>query len=174
MADELLKTMLWRWTDDGVMAPVGRYASQKLLDATFTVGETYLLSPFEQRSKASHAHYFAQLADLFANLPEDFDEDVPSVEHMRKWALIRTGWRNTRTIACSSHAKAMKLAAWIRPLDDEGYSIVVVDGSTVHHMTAQTQAHRAMGKAAFQKSKDDVLGYWKERIAEHYRAKAEV
>lgn len=167
MADERILSVLWEWTDDGVMKPAGRFAKQ--CDDIFTVGEKYLFPlPEEARSKGSHNHYFARLAELFANLPETLDGDgVPATaEHMRKWGLIRTGWRDERSIVCSSAAKANKLAAFIRPIDD--YGIVVVVGATVVVMTAKSQRHRAMGKVAFEKSKQDVIGYWEAIIANAY------
>ena len=46
----------------------------------------------EHRSKASHDHFFAIINEAWKNLPEDMGDDFPSPEHLRKWALIKSGF----------------------------------------------------------------------------------
>lgn len=132
-----------------------RPSFQRQADDLFCIGETYTLAPVEDRSAASHRHYFAAINEVWQNVPEHLAGEFPTAEHLRKKALIRAGYRDERTFVCSSKAEAVRLAAFLRPVDD--YAIVSVSGSTVVQWTAKSQSMRAMGKADFQKSKDDVL-----------------
>jgi hypothetical protein len=128
---------------------------QKRADAAFVVGEVYRLEPVEDRSAASHRHYFAAVAEAWANLPEDQAARFPTSEHLRKWALIQAGYHNRRELLASSKAEAARLAAFIEPMDE--YASVTVRVGAVEVLTARSQSVRAMGKTDFQKSKDAVL-----------------
>lgn len=132
-----------------------RPSFQKQADALFCIGETYTMAPVEDRSAASHRHYFAAINEAWANLPEDLAPRYPTAEALRKAALIRAGYRDERSIVCASKAEALRLSAFIRPMDDFAY--VAVSEAVVTVYTAKSQSVRAMGKAEFQKSKDDVL-----------------
>lgn len=145
--------LLYRWTGEG-MTPLPRFMRQ--CDAEFVIGDIYLLARHEDRSAASHAHYFASVSEAWKNLPEHMSDRWPTADHLRKFALIQTGHRDERSIVCSSKAEARKLAAFIKPMDE--YAVVAVSEAVVSVFTAQSQSMRAMGRAAFQRSKDDVLG----------------
>ncbi|KKK96937.1 hypothetical protein LCGC14_2657750 [marine sediment metagenome] len=125
-------------------------------DRHYVVGESYWLAPYEARSARSHNHFFACLNEAWANLPEDMADQFPSPEHLRKKMLIKTGFRDERSVVCASKAEALRVAAFIDPLD--GYAVVVVKESTVLHFTAKSQSQRAMGAKVFQESKEAVLG----------------
>jgi hypothetical protein len=131
-------------------------------DEQFVVGERYAMVEHHERSSASHAHYFATLHDLWLNLPEHVAPQFPTAEHLRKHALIATGYADRRSIVCSSAAEARRIAAFIAPSDT--FAVVKVDAATITVWTAQSQAMKAMGKKAFQQSKDDVLGWCADRI----------
>jgi hypothetical protein len=132
---------------------VGR--SQKDADAAYVIGQRYILEAIEERSAASHRHYFASIAEAWANLPEPLVERFASPEMLRKHALMHVGYRDERSIVCTSRAEAKRLAAFVKPIDE--YAIITTEGSTVSIWTAKSQSMRAMGKRAFQKSKDDTL-----------------
>jgi hypothetical protein len=123
----------------------------------FVVGATYTLEEKHERSAASHAHYFASLNEGWLNLPEDTAERFPTPEHLRKFALIRTGHYDERSIQCGSPEEALRLAAFIEPMDE--FTIVVVDHAMVTVYTSKSQSIRAMDKKTFQQSKTDVLEY---------------
>lgn len=142
----------FEWNGEA-MVPTPRFA--KLCDTQFVVGENYVLVPHEGRSAASHGHYFAALTEAWRNLPEAEGSRFPSVEHLRKWALIKAGFADERSIVCSSKAEARRLAAFVQPLD--GYAVVLASEAVVKVYTAQSQSHRAMGAKAFQESKEKVL-----------------
>lgn len=144
--------MIYRWTGEA-MEPTARFRAAA--DDDFTVGELYRLDPCEVRSEASHRHYFATLQDIWLSLPEEVH--FASVEHLRKFALIRTGYRDERSIACASRAEAQRVAAFIRPMDD--FAVVLVTEAMVTVYTAKSQSRKAMGHKVFQESKDAVLDY---------------
>lgn len=128
-------------------------------DKEFVVGETYQMVEHHDRSGVSHRHFFASVNEAWKNLPEMYSgfPFAESAEHLRAYALIRTGWCDTHTITCTSKAEAMRLAAFIRPID--AFSLVDVKESTVTRYTAKSQSMRAMGKDDFQRSKQDVLDF---------------
>ena len=119
-------------------------------------GTHLVVVPYEPRSQKSHDHFFAIVADAWANLPEDQVGRFGDSEHLRKWCLIRAGYRDERTMVCASNAEALKLAAFIRPMDD--FAVVTVERAVVSVYTAKSQSMKAMGAKVFQESKDAVFG----------------
>lgn len=161
-----------RW-DGEAMVPLPGFARRA--DAQFVIGQTYRLEPVEDRSAASHRHYFAAINEAWANLPDHMAERFPSPESLRKFALIKAGYADSRQIVAASKAEAQRLAAFIRPMDE--YAVVTVDQAVVTIFTARSQSVRAMGKAEFQDSKQkvldviaDMIGVTSEALAAHGRA----
>lgn len=148
---------LFEWTGE-VMAPL----NPRLADRMYVVGERYNLEPREDRSVASHRAYFAALNDAHANLPEDLADRWPTSDHLRRYALIRTGYRDERSIVAASKAEARRIAAFIKPMDE--FAVVAVHNAAVIVWTATSQSMKAMGKKDFQASKDAVLGFVAELI----------
>jgi hypothetical protein len=140
----------FRWTGTE-MVPL----RPRLADRQYVIGEEYSLVPHEDRSPASHRHFFAAVNEAWKSLPEDMADSFPTPDHLRKYALIRAGYRDERTIVASSRAEALRIAAFVKPMDE--YALVSTAGSTVVVLTAKSQSERAMGRADFQASKDAVL-----------------
>lgn len=139
--------------DGEVMRPL----RPRRADAFYTVGQRYILETVSQRSDPSHKHEFAWLREAWMNLPEHL-ADLPhctSPEHLRKWALIRAGYSDSHTIVCSSKAEAIRVAAFIRPIDE--FAVVITQGATVTRYTAKSQSKRAMGAKEFQDSKTKIM-----------------
>ena len=134
----------------------------RIADEHYVIGQKYQMVEHQERSKRSHDHFFASVADAWANLPEDEDR-FPTAEHLRKWALIKAGYADERTIVCGSKAEAQRVAAFVKPIDS--YAVVLVNGPVVKFYTAQSQSMRAMGKQTFQQSKDAVLKVLDELLA---------
>lgn len=151
--------IIYQWNGEA-MVPQARFA--KACDRAFVVGEHYRLIPHEDRSAASHRHFFAAVNESWTNLPDHLAERFPTSEHLRKWALIKAGYRDERTLVAASKAEAQRLAAFIRPMDD--FAVVVVSEATVTVYTAKSQSVRAMGRETFQASKEAVLGVLSEMI----------
>lgn len=146
--------LLYRW-DGEAMRPVGRFAKEA--ETAFKSGLSYKLVEVEDRSMRSHRHYFAELHQLWLNLPEEWGEQFVDEEHMRKFALIRAGYCESRQITVADTEEAKAVAAFIRPMDD--YSVVAVNDCVVTVYTAESQSVKNMGNKRFQKSKTDVLDY---------------
>lgn len=146
--------LLFRYEGEGEFKPATDYWGRRA-DLSYVVGEVYRLVTFEERSQASHNHYFASLQNGFDNLPDTMRDQFPTAEHLRKKLLIRAGYADERSIVCASKAEAHRMAAFIRPIDE--YAIVSVREAVVRVFTAQSQNMRAMGAKAFQESKQAVL-----------------
>lgn len=142
----------FKW-DGEIMCPLPGFARR--CDAAFVIGEVYNLEAIEQRSAKSHAHYFASINEAWQTLPEQHAEQFPTSEHLRKWCLIRAGYAEQRQIVASSKAEALRLAAFIKPMDS--YAVVTVREGVVIVYTAESQSMKAMGKERFQASKTAVL-----------------
>ena len=139
--------------DGEVMRPQQRYAWQAR--RLFAVGAAYPRVIHEERSDATHRHYFAAINEAWKNLPEALSKKHPSAEHLRRWALVKAGYADERSIVCDSNAEALKVAAFIKPMDD--YAVVIVRDEVVRVFTAKSQSARAMDKKSFQESKSAVL-----------------
>src|SRR5262245_27323138 len=118
--------LIFHW-DGESMVPDPRH--QQACNKAFVVGERYPLVVHEQRSVASHRQYFASVNEAWANLPEDTAERFPTAEHLRKYALIKAGYRDERSVMCASKAEAQRVAAFIRPMDE--FAIVVTNAALV-------------------------------------------
>ncbi len=124
----------------------------------------------KQRTQAEHNQQFAEIKDLWETLPE-WMADAPyakSPEHLRKHALISTGYSDTDIIDCGSHEVAVAVAPVVakrarmadgKGRERNGYAIVTVRGSLVTCSTAQSQSYKAMDRDAFRESKRRVLDF---------------
>lgn len=136
--------------------PANRFWANKC-DERFVVGQGYTLDEVHARSSATHAHYFALLNDIWHSLPDHLSEQFPTSEHLRKYALIKTGFHTMQQHVCKSEAEARRLAAIIKPYDS--YQVVIVKDSVVTVYHAISQDHRSMDRRMFQESKEKVLDW---------------
>lgn len=144
--------IVYEWDGDA-MKPLGRF--KRTCDKEFVVGQLYPLVIAEARSANSHRHYFASLHEAWLNLPEDMAERFPTDEHLRKYALVKAGYADERSIVCGSKAEAQRIAAFVKPMDS--FALIVVREATVKVFTPQSQSTKAMGAKIFQASKEAVL-----------------
>lgn len=135
------------------MTPLARF--QHRCTDQFEIGKVYRLIQDEERSMASHRHYFACIHEGWLNLPENIARRFLNEDHLRAWCLIKAGWSNERDIVCDSINDAGTIGSFIG--EREPYVVVVVDGRVVKVFSARSQSVRSMGKEAFQQSKQDVL-----------------
>ena len=144
--------ILFRWNGEA-MEPLQRF--HNIVNEQFVVGQVYRMDAIEERSQASHSHYFASIHDRWMSLPEQYGGRFPTEAHLRKWALIKAGYHDQRTFVCATKAEAQRMAAWVKPIDE--FAVVMVREATVTVYTAKSQSVRAMGKHEFQDSKQRVL-----------------
>lgn len=131
-------------------------AHRRMADREFVIGAFYTMVEHQERSQSSHNHFHAIVQTAWQNLREEDAERFPTADHLRKYALIRAGYRDERTIVCASKAEAQRMAAFMKPLDE--YAIITASEAAVRVWTAKSQSYKAMGKADFQASKDAVIG----------------
>jgi hypothetical protein len=143
---------IYTWTGDGFV-PMRGYAARAARD--FKAGENYALEVREDRSPQQHRHYFAAIAEAFANLDERITEKLKTPEHLRKWALIECGHYDETITDCGSQEVAMRMATFARRMDD--YSEIIVRKNLLSIRVAKSQSSRAMNKDDFKKSSRDVL-----------------
>lgn len=153
------RPIIFQWDGDA-MRPVRSFT--RLANDQFVVGQEYRLVQEAGRSKRSHDHFFACVEDAWQNLPERWDGRFPTADHMRKFALIRAGYRDERSIVASSKAEAQRVAAFVKPMDE--FAVVVVSEAVVTVYTAKSQSRKAMGGPVFQKSKQDTLDVLAEMV----------
>ena len=135
-------------------------AKPKLADKEYVIGRRYWLEETSERSWISHQQQFAWIGEAWGNLPDSLAETFPTPEHLRKAALIATGWHREAIIDCGSRAAAARVAAYARNEDE--FARVVVRGSTVIVQKARSQRMHGLDrmlKAEFEASKADILGW---------------
>lgn len=142
-----------RWEGDGFV-PASAYWAKRA-DQQYVIGEVYNLAPVEDRSDKTHRHEFAWLREAWLNLPEHLADQYPTPEHLRKRALIDTGWYDEEIIDCGTTAAAIRVASSFRRRDD--FVVVVVRGPIVVCRTAKSQSRRAMDRQQFQASKTAIM-----------------
>lgn len=137
----------------------------KAADKVYVIGQRYWLEDVSDRSWISHRHEFAFVKQAWDNLPDAIAETFPSPEHLRKAALIATGWHREMIIEAGNAAAALRVAAYAKGRDE--FAHVTTRGPTVTVRWARSQrmhGHDRMDKDEFQKSKDDILGWISELI----------
>ncbi len=125
------------------------------LESLYGAGEMVTVEEVSERSLKSHNAFFAQVADAWSTLPETLSDNFPSAEHLRKWALIKAGYRTETHLVFRTNAEAITAAAFIGNLDS--YAICEVSDRLATVWRAESQSMKAMNKERFQQSKDDCL-----------------
>lgn len=143
----------FRW-DGEAFRPLNEHWARRA-DAAYAVGEVRNLVPEEQRSRATHNHQFAEIAEAWRNLPEHLSTLFPTADALRKYALIQAGFADVTTFACASMAEARRTAVVVATLDP--FAVVKVERDTVLRLTAKSQSLRSMGRDEFQRSKTACL-----------------
>ena len=148
-----MKAIPFMWDGESLRVRPG---FQRMADEQFCIGEAYTMLPVEERSAASHRHYFSAIREAWMNLPEHLADRYPTPESLRHAALNRAGYCDVETFVASSKAEALRLAAFLQSGARDGVE-VVVNGAAITRLTPHSQSMRAMGKDAFNASKDAVL-----------------
>lgn len=151
------RAITYQW-EGGVLRPLTVFADRAAKQ--FEEGATYQLEVVEERSKEAHNHYFGLIGEAFNTLPEMYGDRFSSAEHLRKWCLIKRGFRNEHPVIATSPEQAASIAALCSTLDD--CAVIQVHGNVVMVYTAKTQkmkrGHKdGMDKHEFYASKQAVL-----------------
>ena len=140
---------------NGRLIPAARFMKQ--CREAFVDGELYVVEIQHQRDWIGHKAYFGKLSQLFRNWPEQYERQFDSAEHLRAWALIRTGHRVERQYVCATKAEAVRQAAVLR--SEKPYTEISVNENVVVVWEALSQHSTAMGAKAFAKSSQDVVAF---------------
>lgn len=161
-------TVVFRWyevevaDENGVlhkteaMVPTRRY--RKIARAQFQLGEDYALEPVTQRSMASHNAFFAEVKKVWDNIRETGNRVFETPDHLRKWALIETGWFREKEFIMDTKKDAYRLGTFIQTEDE--FAQIHIEGNRVIVRKAKSQrmyGHDRMNAKDFQASKKDVL-----------------
>ncbi len=139
--------------DGNVMIPLPRF--KRLCDAQFAVNEEYPLMIVENRSLASHNHYFAALHEGYLNLAEEYAQEFDSEEHLRHWCLCKSGFCTTTTYVLNTAEDARVLRDALKK--ENASTIIGVAGNVAKVYTPESQSMAAMKKERFEASKVAVL-----------------
>lgn len=152
-----MRPIVCRW-DGHVFMPEGDYHLRRAAE-DYDHDQLVRLAPVEERSDKSHRHQFAWLKTAWDSLPDRYTGEpwAQSPEHLRKYALIRTGFANTVDTVCDSNATAMRVATMARSLDE--YAVVEVERCVVRVHRPRSQSNRAMNKQDFEASKAAILNF---------------
>lgn len=146
--------------------PLKRY--DNVAKRQFDEGEEHPIVPLEPRSRASHNAYFAELAQIFDNMPEDLNGAAERLniktfppggfvdaEHFRKWALSEVGFCDVTEFDLANRKDATLVAtAWRRR---DLYCQIIIRGFHVTIKEPWSQSAAAMSKEPFEDSKRKVL-----------------
>jgi hypothetical protein len=156
--------------------PVSPYWSTRAGQA-YAVGQRYIMAQYSDRSRVSHDHFFAALEEAWKNLPDEHAASFPTPEHLRKHALIETGFFDESRMFFETQQIARKVAGELakQRAKSDTYCIVSVYNTIVVQRWAKSQNYRAMKRKEFQESKTSVLE-WVSRLvgvtAEELKANA--
>lgn len=125
--------------------------------------EHYRLIAEEERSAASHRHYFAVIHEAWQNLPEHLAARFPTAERLRHWCLVKCHYATEQTIVLETYHDAERFAEYISEKRDDD-TFCQRSGNVVKIWTAKSQSTRSMDKKEFQDSKAAVLALLSEMI----------
>lgn len=161
-----LRPVLFRWqevdvcTDGGeVHRMAGMFPHARFLmlcSRQFAVNEDYPLGSVEGVPSRSRGGFFAAIREAWNNLPED-DARFPTSEHLRKRALVQSGWATHVGYDMDTPADARKLAVALRKADE--YAIIKVKGNTVDFWTAKSIAAGAISGEQWRGVKTKALDW---------------
>ncbi len=146
--------------DGSSLIPMRKY--QAICDRELVIGEHYIAALEPLSSPASRRHFFACIHELFASWPEAHPRQFQTPDALRKWALIRCGFRTERQFATASKAEARRLATFLAA-GDEYAELSVVD-IVIIEWTALSQKTHSMGREQFAKSKAETLAFLAEQV----------
>jgi hypothetical protein len=147
-----VRPVVFVWSGEH-MVPLPRF--KRLCDQQFAINEEYPLVIVENRSMASHNHYFAALHEGYMNLAEEYAQEFVNEDHLRSWCLCKAGFCTTEIQVFDTPADARKFRMTFKrhaPL-----AIIKVEGNIVTIYEPESQSITSMKKERFEASKVAVL-----------------
>ena len=154
---------VFKWTGEA-MVPLSMTKAKN----QFQEGGRYRLAPISEVSQQSRSFFFACLTEAFKNLPEPLAERFTTIDALRKFALIQTGFHEpVQPAFYETPADAQQAAHQIQlaiSKTRDPSSIVVQRDVTVTVLTARSQSGASMTKKEFEASKQSVLEFVSQMI----------
>lgn len=152
-----LRPLPFEWNGEA-MIPSERFRA--LAKRQFVKGRSYVLEPHDPVTHKERGFYFASIKEAHDNLSPEAVANYPTPEDLRKWALIKAGWRHENFTVCESADQAAMLAAFLRKLP--GHKIIDLRDNVVRLYLARSQKigdpdDGYMTQEEWKKSKQDVL-----------------
>ncbi len=147
--------------ENGVMRPFGVNMTKRATEQ-WGEGEIVRLVEPVDRTQRQEGFYFANLADMWASLPEKYADEwwSESASSLRAYALMKCGFANITDYPCKTAGEAKRWAAYLERDRTHEYQIVDVRGNTVRRYTPKSQSRKSMpDKVTFRESSDKVLGF---------------
>lgn len=166
-----MRTVVCTWNGDA-FAPLGSFLDD--CRSAYQAGERIALQEAEEPDHSLdkfRAAYMAQVNETWANLSEAAARRYTSPTKLRRWALIKAGWRTERHMVLDTEANAITAASFLMRLNDE--AIIVQRRNVVAVYLARSQKLRRkhhdddddrMTREEFKQSADDVLAILRETI----------
>lgn len=127
----------------------------KRCDKELVIGEALQWEQVNERSMASHRHYFALVREAWNTLPEHLVDEYPNPTVLRKRMLINAGFCSVSKIIAADATEAAKTCALIQAAN--AFAVCMVSENVVTAWLATSQRMKIMGPKIFQESKEAVL-----------------
>jgi hypothetical protein len=131
----ILRQLVFQWNGTA-MVPTERFTT--LAKNQFVEGAFYVLQPHDEVSHRERGFYHASVKAAWDNLDADAVARYPTADDLRKWALIKSGWRVENFTVCGTAKDALKLSAFVKD-HLQRQSVVAVSGNVVSTYVARTQ-----------------------------------
>lgn len=146
-----IEPFAFKWDPDrGVMIPLRVAAAAR----TFREGVYWLVeAKLQEASDASRRQMFAVLNRAWQSLPEDLKETYPTMDALRKRALIQANFYDETIIEVGDAATAGRMVTSLRRQNDMSH--VRIEGGHVFQRTAKSI--KDMDKETFEAAKQAIF-----------------
>lgn len=136
------------------MIPQSGYLAQ--CEKRFVVGQIYTLEQVDEaRNMNAHNAYMAEVASAWENLSDAATKKLKTPTHLRKWALIETGWYDEQIVDCGTHELASRMATFTHQTDE--YCEIRIRKNLLVIRRPRSQKRSKMNSEDFKKSSKAVL-----------------
>lgn len=150
-----------RWRD-GTLIPLDKF--QPDCRRFFVHDGIYVVEADRPEHIAANKAYHAEIRTLWSNLPETLDVHYPKPEHLRKRALIKTGYYTANYVTLETEEEARVVQSIMKPLDE--FSVVIRRNNVVRVYRPRSQRLRReeddavrMDADELKQSRKDVLDF---------------
>lgn len=145
--------MLLRARFDGeAFRPLDKFMPE--VRRTYATGSLVVIDADYPENMAANRAYHAEIRALWQNLPETLDVHYPRPDHLRKRALIKTGYYTANSVALKTAEEARVVAGIMKPLDE--FSVVIVRDNVIRIFRPRSQRLRHNDEDAVKMDADEL------------------